>query len=99
MSTYMTGGAGSQAEMLTYNIDNGFPEAILRGLRKGLLNTMQYETLKLCANPIEFRLALEDTDYGYASENGWDIFKGQAEGKIEAIPLRKAMLTKLYNEI
>ena len=60
---------------------------------------MQYETLKLCANPIEFRLALEDTDYGYSSENDWYIFKGQQEGKIEAIPLRKAMLSKLYNEI
>jgi hypothetical protein len=75
MTTYMTGGPGSQAEMLTFNIDNGFPEAILRTLRKGLLTSSDYENLKLASNAIEFKLVLEDTDYGNG-EGEFGIFEG-----------------------
>ena len=63
MATYMTGGAGSQFEMLTYNVDHAFPEAIVRGLRKGLLETNNYESIKNVGNLTEFKLALEDSDY------------------------------------
>ena len=46
MATYMTGGSGAQMEMLTYNVDNAFPESIVRGLRKGFLEHNHYDSLK-----------------------------------------------------
>ena len=33
----MTGDSGAQPEMITYNINHAFPEAIVRSLRKGIL--------------------------------------------------------------
>jgi vacuolar-type H+-ATPase subunit C/Vma6 len=84
--------------MLTYNVDNGFPEAILRSLRKGILTAVDFENMKLANNAIEFRLVLEDTDYGIVdSEDG--IFEGQQENKLESVPLRRAMRKKICNEI
>lgn len=66
----MTGGSGGQPEMVSFNIDNGFPVAIVCSLRKGLLGAQQYDTLRTVSNIAEFKLALEDTDYGA------DIFAG-----------------------
>jgi len=50
--------------MISYNIQHAFPEAIIRGLRKGLLGEKQYDALKSVSNIAEFKLNLEDTDYG-----------------------------------
>jgi V-type H+-transporting ATPase subunit d len=94
----MTGGAGSQSEMLTYNVDNGFPEAILRSLRKGLLTGVDFDNMKLSSNATEFRLVLEDTDYGI-TDSEYGIFEGQAENKLEPVPLGRAMRKKICNEI
>ena len=33
---------------VTFNIDDGFPEAIVRGLRKGFLRDEVYNQLKSC---------------------------------------------------
>lgn len=51
-------------EMATANIDEGYPEALLRSLRKGFLNENIYNQLKVTSNINEFKLVLEDTDYG-----------------------------------
>ena len=51
-------------EMMTFNIDDGFPESIVRSLRKGFLKEEVYNQLKGCSNLNEFKLVLEDTDYG-----------------------------------
>jgi len=48
---------------MTYNVDNAFPEAICRTLRKGFLEANNYESLKNVSNMTEFKLALEDSDY------------------------------------
>lgn len=61
----MTGDAGSQPEMITYNINHAFPEAIIRSLRKGILGARHYEALGQVSTPAEFKLNLEDTDYGH----------------------------------
>jgi vacuolar-type H+-ATPase subunit C/Vma6 len=53
------------------NIDDGFPEALLRSLRKGILDETVYNQLKSTSNISEFKLVLEDTDYGA------DIFMSQ----------------------
>ena len=51
-------------EMISFNMDDGYPEAIVRALRKGFLKEETYTQLKSCSNLNEFKLVLEDTDYG-----------------------------------
>lgn len=79
--------------MFTYNIDNGAPESMCRALRKGMLQFSHYENLRNVTNVAEFKLALEDTDYGA------DIFIGQEGATLEVQTLRRAMKQKLFNEI
>lgn len=93
MTTEMTGGSGMQTEMFSYNVDNAYPESLVRSLRKGMLNQQNYESLKTVSNVAEFKLALEDTDYGN------DIFAGQEAGAFEVQGLRRAMKEKLFKEI
>jgi len=51
-------------EMMTFNFDDAYSEAVCRSLRKGFLRDEQYNQLKSCSNLNEFKLVLEDTDYG-----------------------------------
>lgn len=46
------------------NMDDGFVEAMLRSLRKGILDENTYSQLKQTSNINEFKLVLEDSDYG-----------------------------------
>jgi V-type H+-transporting ATPase subunit d len=46
------------------NMDDGFVEAMLRSLRKGFLDENSYSQLKQTSNMSEFKLVLEDSDYG-----------------------------------
>lgn len=81
-------------EALTANMDDGFVEAILRSLRKGFLDDNHYSQLKVTSNIQEFKLVLEDTDYGA------DIFANQDnDSEFEVTQLRKAMKEKLMAEI
>jgi len=50
--------------MMFFNVDDGYPEAMIRSLRKGILKDDLYLQLKSCNNLNEFKLVLEDTDYG-----------------------------------
>jgi len=58
-------------ECLTANMDDGYVEALLRSLRKGFLDDNVYSQLKVTSNIQEFKLVLEDSDYGA------DIFANQ----------------------
>lgn len=78
--------------MLTHNLDNSLPEAILRALRKGFLADVEYNQLKTCSNIGEFKLVMEDTDYGA------DLFMAQEGQDFEVQALRMAMKEKLMNE-
>ena len=51
-------------EAMTANMNDGFVEAILRSLRKGFLDKNVYSQLKVTSNIQEFKLVLEDSDYG-----------------------------------
>jgi V-type H+-transporting ATPase subunit d len=75
-------------EMAYANIDDGYPEALCRAMRKGFLNDNEYTQLKQTSNISEFKLVLEDTDYGS------DIFATQ-DADFEVQALRKAMKQKL----
>lgn len=51
-------------EMLSHNFDNAMPEAVMRSFRKGFLKELEYNQLKQTSNIQEFKLVMEDTDYG-----------------------------------
>jgi V-type H+-transporting ATPase subunit d len=78
-------------EMMSFNMDDGFPEALIRSLRKGFLKEETYNQLKACSNLNEFKLVLEDTDYGPYIVN--------EANPIEIVVLKKKMKEKLMNEI
>lgn len=80
------------------NMDDGFVEAMIRSLRKGILKEDTYTQLKQTNNINEFKLVLEDSDYGAA------IFENQskdasAASDFEVRLLRLAMKEKLASEI
>lgn len=51
-------------EMATFNIQNGFTEGILRGLRSGFLTPDDYRRLGAAESLEDIRTALDETDYG-----------------------------------
>jgi hypothetical protein len=50
--------------LLTFNIEFGYLEAVLRGFRSGFLNELQYRQLCQCENLDDVKMTLGDTDYG-----------------------------------
>lgn len=53
----------SMADLVFFNADDGYSEALLRGLRKGILGDQQYTALKNAQNLKDFKSVLLDTDY------------------------------------
>jgi V-type H+-transporting ATPase subunit d len=51
-------------ELSFFNINDGFPEAIIRGFRSGFLTTDDYRRLGAAETLEDLRTALDDTDYG-----------------------------------
>lgn len=78
-------------EMMSFNVDDGYPEAIVRSLRKGFLREENYTQLKSCSNLNEFKLVLEDTDYG--------PYIAAEASPIEIVVLKKRCKEKLMKEI
>ena len=79
--------------MLTANIDEAVPEAQVRSLRKGFLTENEYSMLKQTQSINEFKIVIEDTDYGS------DIFSNQVENDFDVQALRLAMKERLMDEI
>ena len=50
-------------EMLTFNIQDGYAEAVVRALSKGLLRDERYTMLVQANNLAEFKTILDETDY------------------------------------
>ena len=80
-------------EMLHANIDEAVPEAQVRSLRKGFLGEQDYQVLKQTNSINEFKIVIEDTDYGS------DIFSNQVENDFDVQALRLAMKERLMTEI
>jgi len=55
--------------MMTFNVDDGFAEAVVRGFRKGLLLPSDYTNLEQCDALDDMRLHLATTDYGEFLQN------------------------------
>ena len=51
------------SDLCLFNIQDGYAEALLRGLRKGFLTEMHYGAIKSVNNARDFKTALMDTDY------------------------------------
>jgi len=75
------------------NMDDGYVEAICRSLRKGFLTEYLYEQLKQTGNITDFKLVLEDTDYGA------NLFKNQTGDQFEVALMRRAMKEKLAQDL
>jgi vacuolar-type H+-ATPase subunit C/Vma6 len=75
-------------------MDDGFVEAMLRSLRKGFLDDNQYSQLKQTSTITEFKLVLEDSDYGAS------VFENQdSNSDFEVALLRRQMKQKLADEL
>lgn len=57
-------GSSSPGSFLTYNINDGYLEGIVRGFRSGLLATADYNNLSQCDSLEDMKLHLQSTDYG-----------------------------------
>lgn len=79
--------------MLYANIDDAVPESQVRSLRKGFLTKDVYRSLKSNNNMAEFKIVMEETDYGSA------IFEGQREERFDSQLLRINMKKKLMAEL
>jgi V-type H+-transporting ATPase subunit d len=55
--------------IMTFNIDDGFPEAIVRGYRSGILTPADYANLTQCETLEDMKLHLASTDYGDFLQN------------------------------
>ena len=51
-------------EMLSQNVDDGYAEAIVRALSKSFLREENYQNLVNASNLAEFKLILDESDYG-----------------------------------
>jgi V-type H+-transporting ATPase subunit d len=56
--------------MLSFNIHDGFLEAIVRGNRSGLLTAADYNNLCQCENLDDVKMHLTATEYGPYLQNG-----------------------------
>lgn len=54
----------SVGSMMTFNINDGYLEALVRGFRSGLLNRQDYDNLIQCDTLEDMKLYLASTDYG-----------------------------------
>ena len=50
--------------MLTFNVQDGFTEGIVRGYRSGFLKDVDYFNLCECTKLDDVRMNLSETDYG-----------------------------------
>jgi len=77
------------AELALFNVDHGFVEALLRGLRSGFLGQEDYRRLSNAESMEDIRSALEETDYGSFLQD---------EPKLDPTTISKKCLEKLTDE-
>ena len=80
----------SMADLVFFNVDDGYTEALLRGFRKSILGEQQYTALRNTSNLKDFKSVLIDTDYS-------DYVKDYTETDTSA--LKMLLKKKLADEI
>ncbi len=56
-------------EMISFNVDHGFLEGVVRGYRNSLLSSSHYSSLTQCETLDDFKMQLSATDYGNFLQN------------------------------
>ena len=56
-------------EMISFNVDHGFLECVVRGYRTSLLTANHYQSLTQCETLDDFKMQLQATDYGNFLQN------------------------------
>ena len=80
----------SMADLVFFNVNDGYSEALLRGFRKSILGEQQYTALRNTSNLKDFKSVLIDTDYS-------DYVKDYNETDTSA--LKMLLKKKLADEI
>ena len=80
----------SMSDLIFFNVDDGYSEALLRGFRKSILGEQQYTALRNSGNLKDFKSVLIDTDYS-------DYVKDYNETDTSA--LKMLLKKKLADEI
>ena len=80
----------SMSDLIFFNVDDGYSEALLRGFRKSILGEQQYTALRNTTNLKDFKSVLIDTDYS-------DYVKDYNETDTSA--LKMLLKKKLADEI
>ena len=80
----------SMADLVFFNVDDGYSEALLRGFRKSILGEQQYTALRNSGSLKDFKSVLIDTDYS-------DYVKDYTETDTSA--LKMLLKKKLADEI
>lgn len=74
----------------TFNLDHGFPEAVVRGFRSGFLTDYDYHHLTQCESLEDMKMNLQETDYDQFMAN---------EQHIIPVTFRDKALQKLVQEM
>jgi V-type H+-transporting ATPase subunit d len=80
----------AMCDLVFFNVDDGYSEALLRGFRKSILGEQQYTALRNAPNLKDFKAVLIDTDYT-------DYVKDYTETDTSA--LKMLLKKKLADEI
>ena len=80
----------SMSDLIFFNVDDGYSEALLRGFRKSILGEQQYTALRNSGSLKDFKSVLIDTDYS-------DYVKEYTETDTSA--LKMLLKKKLADEI
>jgi len=83
-------GTLTPGNMFTFNANDGYAEALVRGFRSGILTTSDYANLIQCDQLEDIKLHLAQTDYG-------DFLAAEA-GPIHTTTLQEKCTLKLVNE-
>merc|ERR1711908_245660 len=83
-------GTAREMEMATFNLKDGYPEAILRGYKGALLNAADYALLCQCENLDDVKMHLASTTYG--------TLRGEVESHNTTTALIEACTAKLVEE-
>lgn len=83
-------GTKTPGNLFTFNCNDGYLEAIIRGFRSGILSTGDYNNLVQCDQLEDMKLHLSQTDYG-------DFLANEA-GPIHTTTIQERCTDKLVNE-
>jgi len=83
-------GTKTPGNLFTFNCNDGFLEAIVRGFRSGILTTQDYGNLVQCDQLEDMKLHLSQTDYGE--------FLANEAGPIHTTTIQERCTDKLVNE-